>query len=106
MAHSDEKQPDERDESSVKIKSPAGSVEFDSRGRSVWRWARSVIDSTSVLLKRLENHDLALEPTQKVPIARGSKNAPGKSKRVAKGLSLEEPKGHDSGGGFDPYNSR
>ena len=47
---------------------PAGKVEFDSRGNSVWRWARDVIESTSVLLKKLENKDLALEPTQKVPV--------------------------------------
>ena len=39
---------------------PAGKVEFDSRGNSVWRWARDVLESTSVLLKRLENKDLAL----------------------------------------------
>ena len=51
---------------------PAGKVEFDSRGNSVWRWARDVIESTSVLLKRLENKDLALEPTQKVPVMRGA----------------------------------
>src|SRR4029079_9975634 len=51
---------------------PAGRVEFDSRGNSVWRWARDVLDSTSILLKRLENKDLALEPTQTVPVI-GSK---------------------------------
>src|SRR5215471_2543210 len=51
---------------------PAGRVEFDSRGNSVWRWARDVLDSTSILLKRLENKDLAIEPTQKVPVI-GSK---------------------------------
>jgi hypothetical protein len=49
---------------------PVGRVEVDARGRNVWRWARDVVDSTSVLLKRLENKDLALEPTQKVPIVR------------------------------------
>jgi hypothetical protein len=41
-----------------------GRIEVDSRGRNVWRWARDVLDSTSILLKRLENKDLALEPTQ------------------------------------------
>ena len=51
---------------------PAGRVEVDSRGHNVWRWARDVLESTSVLLKRLENKDLALEPTQKVPIMRGA----------------------------------
>ena len=50
---------------------PPGRVEFDARGNSVWRWARGVLDSTSVLLKRLENKDLALEPTQKVPVMGG-----------------------------------
>jgi hypothetical protein len=50
---------------------PAGRVEFDSRGRNVWRWAREALDSTSILLKRLENQDLALEPTRKVPVIRG-----------------------------------
>jgi hypothetical protein len=104
MTNRNEQRPDEGSESG-NIKSPAGRVEIDSRGRSVWRWAREVLETTSVLLKRLENHDLALEPTQKVPIARSTKNVPGKSKRAAS-LDLEKPTGRDSGGGFDPYNSR
>jgi hypothetical protein len=92
---------------------PAGRVEFDSRGNSVWRWARDVIESTSVLLKRLDNKDLALEPTQKVPIMRGG--APG-AKRVAAAKAgdakpaashpAKKPDRRDGGGGFDPYNSR
>ena len=32
----------------------AGGIEVDSKGNRVWRWARDVLDSTSVLLKRLE----------------------------------------------------
>ena len=105
MAHKNEQRADEGSDSG-KIKSPAGRVEIDSRGNSVWRWAREVLESTSVLLKRLENHDLALEPTQKGPVARAAKKAPGKSDRAATSLSLDEPAGRDSGGGFDPYNSR
>jgi hypothetical protein len=95
---------------------PAGKVEFDSRGNSVWRWARDVLESTSVLLKRLENHDLALEPTQKVPIMKGDQRAPANSKAQARAAepvnpkskhpALREERGKDTGGGFDPYNSR
>ncbi len=106
----------------------AGRVEVDSRGRNVWRWARDVIDSTSVLLRRLENKDLALEPTQKVPIVRGAEAAPksahksakpgtakpgsaakpdaskpAASKTAARHPALQPSRG---GGGFDPYNSR
>jgi len=115
---------------------PAGRVEFDSRGNSVWRWARDALDSTSILLKRLENKDLALEPTRKVPIVRGdpagkagkaqadkadktakahradrpdrpdkTDKADKKSRGKDRGLSVE-PRGPDSHGGFDPYNSR
>jgi len=115
---------------------PAGRVEVDSRGHNVWRWARDVIENTSVLLRRLENKDLALEPTQKVPIMRGRDSAPkasvpdartaaakptlgkpGVSKPAAKiaaepAASKTTPRhpalqqGRGSGGGFDPYNSR
>ena len=38
-----------------------GKVVVDSRGHSVWQWAKDVLENTSVLLKRLENKDLALE---------------------------------------------
>jgi hypothetical protein len=91
---------------------PAGRVEFDSRGNSVWRWAKDVLDSTSILLKRLENKDLAIEPTQKVPVIRGPKADKAKAdKKSARGraanLSVSpEPGGRDGAGGFDPYNSR
>jgi len=105
---------------------PVGRVEVDSRGRNVWRWARDVIESTSVLLKRLENDDLALEPTQKVPIVKGAVPAPKGPKQGAKpGASksstakpepaetaprhpaLQSGRGSGGkGGGFDPYNSR
>jgi len=83
---------------------PAGRVEFDSRGNSVWRWAKDVIDSTSILLKRLDNKDLAIEPTQKVPVLGGEKAD--KRGRKTKELGLADSKERDTGGGFDPYNSR
>ena len=104
----------------------AGRVVVDSRGRNVWQWARNAIDSTSILLKRLENKDLALEPTQKVPVMRGAEadkapagkqTAPAKSnakqpegRTVQKGAKPADPtrgpKRGGTGGGFDPYNSR
>jgi hypothetical protein len=96
---------------------PAGRVEFDSRGNSVWRWARDVLDSTSILLKRLENKDLAIEPTQKVPVLgdkkvskSGNASDPTKSAKSKRGTPLtlagEDEGGRDQGGGFNPYNSR
>lgn len=94
---------------------PAGRVEFDSRGNSVWRWARDVLDSTSILLKRLDNKDLALEPTQKVPVLGskkpskpGAASAPTKPARPRRNpLSIADDEGgRDQGGGFNPYNSR
>jgi hypothetical protein len=97
---------------------PAGKVEHDARGKAVWRWAADVLESTSVLLKRLENRALSLEPTQKVPVIRDADRAGAKQtgRRGAKDdpdedLSLQHPaasrgKGRDNGGGFDPYNSR
>jgi hypothetical protein len=97
---------------------PAGRVEVDSRGNNVWRWARDVLENTSVLLKRLENKDLALEPTQKVPIVRDGVREPNKTagaraasarpeqKKPAKHPALEHERPRDTEGGFDPYNSR
>jgi len=100
---------------------PAGKVEVDSRGNNVWRWARDVLESTSVLLKRLENKDLALEPTQKVPVMRGPAPALKSTAKPGGRATGHEPPEHkpprhpalqrereprDTGGGFDPYNSR
>ena len=97
---------------------PVGKVEFDSRGNSVWRWAKDVLESTSVLLKRLDNKDLALEPTQKVPVVRaGADAAQDGAKQQANGRqapidakakhpAMQRERRRDGGGGFDPYNSR
>ena len=98
-----------------------GRVEVDSRGHNVWRWARDVLESTSVLLKRLENHDLVLEPTQKVPIMRGVRPAAkaqspapataeaanaSPRKPAARHPALQRERASRDGGGFDPDNSR
>ncbi len=107
----------------------AGRVVVDNRGRNVWQWARAAIDSTSILLKRLENTDLAIEPTQKVPVVPGAdpqattkppgakQTAPSKpgakpadDRAAHKGAKHPDPtrgpKRRDTSGGFDPYNSR
>jgi hypothetical protein len=94
---------------------PVGKVVIDSRGHNVWQWAKDVIESTSVLLKRLDNKDLALEPTQKVPVvredepaAKGQK-ATGKRKEAdaaPRHPALQRDRDRRDGGGFDPYNSR
>lgn len=94
-----------------------GRVVVDSRGHNVWQWARDVIGSTSVLLKRLDNKDLALEPTQKVPVVseepapqtRKGQPAAKEAAQPAKrhpALRRERDRSRDTGGGFDPYNSR
>jgi len=98
-----------------KAQEPVGRVEMDSRGHNVWRWAKDVIESTSVLLKRLENKDLALEPTQKVPVVRTANSTPKAPKAAAKPESPKKAARHaplqpdrrsGAGGGFDPYNTR
>lgn len=105
---------------------PAGRVVVDGRGHNVWQWARDVLESTSVLLKRLENKDLALESTQKVPVVPEDEPAskrqttagkPGAKSGAKAGeretaasprhpaLQRERDRRRDGGGGFDPYNS-
>jgi hypothetical protein len=98
---------------------PPGKVVVDSRGRNVWQWAKDVLENTSVLLKRLENKDLALEPTRKVPILSGRPQQAAGTKAaaaVAKAKTSDaqaparapalQPGKKSGGGGFDPYNSR
>jgi hypothetical protein len=110
-------------------KEPAGKVVVDNRGRNVWKWAKDVIESTSVLLKRLEVKDLALEPTRKVPILGRKVVDKGANPKAAKRPdaragdaddaddeddahsggshpALQGKRSRDGGGGFDPYNSR
>jgi hypothetical protein len=104
--------------------SEAGGVVVDLRGRNVWQWKDEQLDSTSVVLQRLENDALELEPSRKVKKvgpgkessrsgdARGSRDtkrssdAPSK-RRPEPGLNFTtEVGGRDEGGGFDPYNNR
>ena len=42
-----------------------GGVAVDHRGRNIWQFHGEAIDSTSMMLQRLDNPALALEPTRK-----------------------------------------
>jgi hypothetical protein len=75
-----------------------GRVQIDQRGRNVWHWNDDQMDSTSILLKRLENTELELEPTRKV---RAQKSAAPAGKDD---LDYTATLGTGSDGGFDPYN--
>lgn len=132
MGSPSDKKPAEASEATAKNNRP-GRVEVDARGRNVWRWnTNGEGDSTSVLLKRLDNDALALEPTQKVqklkkpgeapavpakpgaksaaPAGKPSSAAAGKPAPKAKsaqgGFAIERQSHEKGGGGFDPYNSR
>ena len=85
----------------------AGGVVVDSRGRNVWQWKDEQLDSTSVVLQRLDNAALELESTRKTPIAKDEKEAKGKRAGTARGKprdTLSMTVEVDEGGGFDPYN--
>lgn len=96
--------------------SEAGGVVVDARGRNVWQWKEEQLDSTSVVLQRLENNALELESTRKVPVAKSEKDAEPKkdakpqkdAKRPRRGAreTLSATFDVDQGGGFDPYNHR
>jgi hypothetical protein len=78
-----------------------GRVELDSRGNSVWRWDDEQGESTTSLVKRLENDELELEPTRPARAAGG--RSEGRS-AASSGGADEAPGLDDKVGGFDPYN--
>lgn len=91
-----------------------GRVVIDSRGRNVWQWKDDQLDSTSILLKRLDNAELALEPTRQLrrPDAAGARKAAAapadksrsKDSSGSGELKIEQTFSIKLGGGFDPYN--
>ena len=109
---------------------PDGGVVVDNRGRNVWQWKDEQLDSTSIVLKRLENDALQLEPTRRVkklaekdaqrsadPERKAGPRKPGDAQRPREtraqaanadrgepGLNLSTDVDYDAGGGFDPYN--
>jgi hypothetical protein len=100
---------------------PAGRVIIDNRGRNVWQWNDDQLDSTSIVLKRLENSALALEPTRQLrklakaeagerqdpkPGATQRRSTASKSTRdgTTNELRIEQTFKVKLGGGFDPYN--
>jgi hypothetical protein len=93
---------------------PVGRVVIDNRGRNVWQWNDSQLDSTTIMLKRLENDELALEPTRRLrrPDRQDPKTgqAPKSGRRdqlsgtTGLDLQIEQTFRVKPGGGFDPYN--
>ncbi|MDX1563559.1 MAG: hypothetical protein R3305_11565, partial [Gammaproteobacteria bacterium] len=76
---------------------PAGHVTVDSRGRNVWQWDDKQLDSTTIMLRRLDNPELELEATRRLrkpdqgrSIERGSKSKPKSNSPDDVSLSIEQ----------------
>ena len=53
---------------SIHREDAAGRIEFKG-GKAVWEWSQDANDSTSILIKSLDNPELELEKTQRTPLA-------------------------------------
>lgn len=93
----------------------AGRVVVDSRGRNVWQWDESQLDSTTIMLQSLDNSALALEPTLTVrkpkidpatgkPVVASSDSVRARLSDDSGSLEIEDTRSLDSGTSFDPYN--
>ena len=107
--------------SSIQHDNAAGHVEFDG-GKAVWQWDKNQNDSTSILIKSLDNPELALEQTQKTPMPGkpgakpeqkpGQKSEAKRGSAARPGRTTQNRDEDDSvwqvstsrGAGFDPYN--
>ena len=92
--------------SSIKHENAAGRVEF-SGGKTVWQWDQDANDSTSILIKSLDNPELELEVTRRTPITPSQQKAAGKdtnerraSRHADESADWDIP--DDGGAGFDP----
>ena len=96
----------DKDKPTLTRENANGRVVVDSRGRNVWQWndARVDIDSTTILLKRLENDALELETTQNVPRPAQADKQRRRPSKQANELTLSESMRIEMGSGFDPYN--
>jgi hypothetical protein len=84
---------------------PGGRVVADGRGRNVWQWSDTQLDSTSIVLKRLDNPALELEPTRRIAAPKRSGHCAGvPSRRRPDQAILDESVDYTPAGGFDPYN--
>lgn len=99
--------------SPAKPDNKAGSIRHDKSGRAIWEWAvetgRHALDSTSRLLKKLENPGLSLEETAR--IARTKNAPPAKEAAPSRSLAPAQSRAKDAlslagSSGFNPYNSR
>lgn len=67
---------------SVHREDAAGRIEFKG-GKAIWQWSQDANDSTSILIKSLDNPEIELEKTQRTPIVPASPNASQSTSRCA-----------------------
>ena len=107
---------------SIHREDAAGRIDFKG-GKAVWEWSQEANDSTSILIKSLDNPELELEKTQRTPLAGGPWSgkqrvsaAPARPSKAAPNDTAspedEQPTEGDTlrqlramrGRSFDPYN--
>lgn len=102
----DSKNPDKREQRT----SPAGHVRHDKSGRAIWEWAvdtgRHALDSTSRLLRRLDNPGLTLEEDEKKKAQDSGVELSGKKAPPTFGGPRESDPLAGKTRGFNPYDSR
>jgi hypothetical protein len=92
-----------------------GRIAVDDRGRNVWQW-KGDLDSTTSLLRQLDNDALALEQTNKFArpdldcrrnSSHRSRPASDRQRSTAAVTETRKPvapgSGSEPGGGFNPY---